>query len=293
MPENQLRRTPFQLEPRPGGVLRGDLWTTAPPREPTGRAVLVCHGFKGFKDWGFFPHAARHLASRLGCPVVTFNFTGSGVGADLENFTEPEAFGRNTFSKEVDDAAAVLDGMEAGRLGDATLPAATRIGTLGHSRGGVAAILSAERPSVRATVTWSAIASVQRYARLFDDVAPGEPVPVRNARTGQVLPLYPDVLRDVEENAERFDLAASLRRSGVPLLVVHGTADTSVPPADAARLAEAADEARLELIEGAGHTFEVGHPFEGPTDELTRVLELTTEHFATSLWRPAENRDRP
>ena len=283
MPENQVHRTPFELEPRPGEILRGDLWSGAPTVEPAGRAVLVCHGFKGFKDWGFFPHAARHLAGHLACPVVTFNFTGSGIGADLQNFTEPDAFGRNTFSKELADAAAVLDGLEAGRLGDATFPAATRIGTLGHSRGGVAAILSAERPTVRAAVTWSAIASPMRYARLFEDVPPGEPVPVRNARTGQVLPLYRDVLRDLEEDPERFDLVASLRRSDVPLLVVHGTDDESVPPADARRLADATDEARLELIDGAGHTFEVGHPFEGPSAELNRVLELTTEHFAASL----------
>ncbi len=283
MPESQIRRTPFQFEPRSGEILRGDLWTTSPTRDPAGRAVLVCHGFKGFKDWGFFPHAARHLTRQLACPVVTFNFTGSGIGADLENFTELEAFGHNTFTKEVEDAAAVLDGLEAGRLGAVTCPEASRIGTLGHSRGGVAAILSAERATVRATVTWSAIASVQRYAGLFQDVPPGEPVPVRNARTGQVLPLYPDVLRDIEENAARFDLGASLRRSGVPLLVVHGTDDTSVPPDDARRLAAATGETRLELIEGAGHTFEVGHPFEGPSPELERVLELTTAHFQDLL----------
>lgn len=287
MPESQLRRTPFQLEPRPGEILRGDLWGTASGGSSTkgadGRAILICHGFKGFKDWGFFPHAARHIAARLGCPVVTFNFTGSGVGADLQNFTEPEAFGHNTFTKEVEDAEAVLDGLEAGRLGDVDCPEAESIGTLGHSRGGVAAILSAERESVRATVTWSAIASVQRYAHLFEDVAPGEAVPVRNARTGQVLPLYPDVLRDIRENAERLDLAASLRRSGVPLLVIHGTVDTSVPPDDGRRLAAATGEARLELIEGAGHTFEVGHPFEGPSPELERVLDLTTGHFEAHL----------
>lgn len=283
MPESQIRRTSFELEPRPGEILRGDLWTVTSAPDPAGRAVLVCHGFKGFKDWGFFPHTARHLARHLECPLVTFNFTGSGIGADLQNFTEPEAFGHNTFTKEVEDAAAVLDGLEAGRLGGITCPEATRIGTLGHSRGGVAAILSAERTRVRATVTWSAIASIERYARLFDGVPPGEPVPVRNARTGQVLPLYPDVLRDIEEDADRFDLVASLKRSGVPLLVIHGTADTSVPPDDARRLAAATGETRLELIEGAGHTFEVGHPFEGPSPELERVLELTTGHFATRL----------
>lgn len=281
MPE--IRPAAFQLQPRPGEVLRGDLWDHdgVPPDDD--RFVAICHGFKGFKDWGFFPFTARRLAEELRCRVVSFNFTGSGIGPVLDSFTEVEAFGRNTFSKETADLAAVLDGLSAGRLGELRLPRAGSIGVLGHSRGGVAAILAAERPVVRAVVTWASISGVERYAGMFEGVPAGEPVPVKNARTGDVLPLYPDVLEDIRANAVRFDLGASLRRSGVPLLVVHGTHDTSVPPGDARELASESDRARLELIEGAGHTFEVGHPFEGPSPELERGLQLTTRHFADHL----------
>lgn len=278
-----IDRTAFQLEPRGGEILRGDLWMPASPAWPTDRAVLICHGFKGFKDWGFFPYASARLADALGCPVATFNFTGSGVGADLQNFTESEAFGHNTFSKELDDVAAVLTGLEGGRLGDATCPAATRIGVLGHSRGGVAAIKSGERPSVRAVVTWSSIAAAERYADMFDGVAPGDAVPVRNARTGEVLPLYRDVVDDIRAHPGRFDLAASLQRSGVPLLVIHGTADTSVSPDDAGFLAGAAPGAELKWIDGAGHTFEVGHPFGEPSPELDSALDATIRHFRRHL----------
>jgi pimeloyl-ACP methyl ester carboxylesterase len=147
----EVNRTAFELEPRPGEVLRGDLWVPTPPFDSPDRAIVVCHGFKGFKDWGFFPHVGRHLAERLGCLTVTFNFTGSGVGADLENFTEPEAFARNTFSNELADLSAVLVGLEVGELGEVEHEPVARIGVLGHSRGGVAAILSGELPAVRAT----------------------------------------------------------------------------------------------------------------------------------------------
>ena len=248
-----------------------------------GRAVVVCHGFKGFKDWGFFPHAARHLADRLGCPAVTFNFTGSGVGADLENFTEREAFARNTFSKELEDLTAVLAGLGGGELGEVSFDPVGRLGVLGHSRGGVAAILAGELPSVRAVVTWAAIASAERYASMFVGLGPDEPALVKNARTGDVLPLHRDVVEDLRAHPDRFDLAASLRRSEIPLLVVHGTGDTSVPPDDGRRLAAASHRARLALIEGAGHTFETGHPFEGPSPELERALELTMSHFDTHV----------
>lgn len=276
------RRTAFQFEPRAGDILRGDVWT--PSSSGTGnRAVIVCHGFKGFKDWGFFPHVARELAKRLGCRVVTFNFTGSGVGADLESFTEPEAFGHNTFSKEFEDLSAVLAGLRTGRLGQLTCDSASRLGVLGHSRGGVAAVLSGELPDVDAIVTWAAIADAGRYAAVFDGLPESEPARVRNARTGDVLPLYRDVLVDLREHPGRFDLEASLRRSGVPLLVVHGTDDESVPPDDGRRLADSSAHAHLALIDAAGHTFGVGHPFEGTSPELESALELTVRHFETHL----------
>ena len=41
-------------------------------------AVVIVHGFKGFKDWGFFPLVAQRLAA-AGHAAVSFNFTGSGV----------------------------------------------------------------------------------------------------------------------------------------------------------------------------------------------------------------------
>ena len=283
----EVKRTAFRLESEHGGILRADSWAPSTLNLPH-TAVVVCHGFKGFKDWGFFPHASETLAARLGCHVVSFNFSGSGVGEDLETFSEPEAFGRNTFSKECADLDTILDGLAGGQLGDLQVPAAESIGVLGHSRGGVAAILAGERPEVRAVTTWAAISSPFRYADAFENVDPGGLVQVTNARTGDVLPLYHDVLDDLESNRQRFDLESSLRRSAVSLLVVHGTEDAAVSPDDASQLAAAGVDARLELIPGAGHTFEVGHPFAGPSLELLAALDLTVEHFADHLGLPTE-----
>lgn len=264
-------------------MLRGDLWN--PGTLPNGSDVglVVCHGFKGFKDWGFFPFASRTLATRLGCPVVSFNFTGSGIGDDPESFSERAAFGHNTFSQECADLEAVLDGLAEGRLGALSFQGMARFGVLGHSRGGVATILSAERPDVVAIATWAAIASPMRYAAAFEGVEPGGSVEVTNARTGEVLPLYTDVLLDLEANQERFDLDASLARSRVPLLAVHGSEDAAVPVEDGRHLAAAGIDGRLEIIDGAGHTFEVGHPFMGPSPELSAALSFTGDHFERHL----------
>ena len=126
-----IKSLPFRLTP-PGADIRGDVWTTADTMADT--AILVCHGFKGFKDWGFFPYLCEQLTQRLDITVVSFNFDGSGVRET--DFDDLSAFAHNTFSRELWDLEAILDGLAYGKLGDLTLPSISRFGLLGHSRGG-------------------------------------------------------------------------------------------------------------------------------------------------------------
>src|ERR671916_2973891 len=72
-------------------------------------AVLILHGFKGFKDWGMFPPLSDRLA-RAGFTAVSLNFSGSGVD-DAGDFTLPERFGNNTFSAELQDTSLVFDAL--------------------------------------------------------------------------------------------------------------------------------------------------------------------------------------
>lgn len=61
-------------------------------------AVIIVHGFKGFKDWGSFPVFAERLA-RAGFSAVSVNLSGSGFD-DNGEFAWPDRFGHNTFSAE-------------------------------------------------------------------------------------------------------------------------------------------------------------------------------------------------
>jgi len=56
-------------------------------RESSRPAVVVVHGFKGFKDWGMFPRLAERLA-QAGFSAVSFNMSGSGVD-DTGEFAWP------------------------------------------------------------------------------------------------------------------------------------------------------------------------------------------------------------
>ena len=122
---------------------------------------------------------------------------------------------------------------------------------VGHSRGGGTAVLQTARDSrVRTLVTWAAISSVERWPEDQRSAwrARGR-TEIRNARTGQILPLYTDVLDDIEQNAETLDIEAAAARIRVPWLIIHGTEDESVRFNEARVLAAAS---RLQEDQIAG-----------------------------------------
>jgi uncharacterized protein len=251
-------------------------------RESPRPAVVVVHGFKGFKDWGLWPTFAERLA-RAGFSAVTLNLSGSGVD-DTGEFVFPERFGHNTFSAELQDLRRVMDTLVAGRLGVA---APASVGLLGHSRGGGISVLHAASDGrVRALVTWAAIATVQRWPAGERAAWRAAGVSqVKNARTGQILPQYPDVLDDIESNAAMLDIEAAAGRIAIPWLIVHGTEDEAVPLLEGERLARAAPSgsSRFEPVEGAGHTFGAAHPWRGAAPELERVMDASIAFFAAEL----------
>jgi dienelactone hydrolase len=253
-------------------------------RESPRPAVLVLHGFKGFKDWGMFPPLADRLA-QAGFTAVSFNASGSGVD-DTGEFVWPERFGRNTFSAELADVGTVLDALAAGGLGTA---APTRIGLVGHSRGGGIAVLETARdPRIGALVTWAAISTVDRWPDESERArwrAAGK-LEVLNARTGQVLPLYTDTLDDVERNGALLDIPAAAARVSVPWLLLHGTVDPTVAFAEAERLARVAAPGRASLVPvpGGGHTFGATHPWRGSTPELDLVMKDTVAWLSRHLF---------
>jgi uncharacterized protein len=274
--------TPTLTRHRVPGVL-GDILidVRAGGRQTARPAIVVVHGFKGFKDWGLWPSLAERL-SRAGFSAVTLNLSGSGVD-DTGEFVFPERFGHNTFSAELQDLRRVADALTAGELGVAP---PTTLGLLGHSRGGGTAILFASAdPRVAALVTWAAISTVERWPAAERAAWRAAGVhEVKNLRTGQVLPQYTDVLDDIERNADALDIEAAAGRMTAPWLIVHGENDEAVALLEGQRLAAAAPPGtRFLPIEGAGHTFGAAHPWRGATPELERAMEASLAFFSAEL----------
>lgn len=242
---------------------------------------MVVHGFKGFKDWGFFPHVCTELAA-AGFAVVSFNFTRCGIGEDPVAFTELERFASNTLSLEQAELRYLLEEVAGSDL----LPRAPRsVGLLGHSRGGGQAILAAADDNrVAALATWAAVSHFDRWT---DETkaqwrADGQVV-VLNQRTGQQMPLGVGLLDDYEANRDSLDVGVAAGKVRAPWLIVHGRDDLTVRVGEADALARASDGARVTLVDGAGHTFEARHPFAGPTPQLQAAVKATVAHFQAHL----------
>lgn len=275
--------TAFELSGADGRPLRGDVRTAETGRDRP--AVIICHGFKGFKDWGFFPHVALRLA-RAGMTAVSFNFSGSGIGPDGQTFSEPDRFGHTTFSNDLHDIDTVMAQCRAGDLVDG-LARPTRTGLLGHSRGGgTSTLYSAEHHEVSALVTWAAISTVHRWEEdVVERWRRDGKTDIVNSRTGEVLPMYLDVLHDMEQNAGRLDIEAAASTVRCPWLIVHGDADETVDVAEGRRLYAAADPnvSSIEIVEAGSHTFGARHPWAGSTKELDRAMDVTVEWFVSQL----------
>lgn len=256
-----------------GLMIRGEVY----PAEPSLGAVVICHGFKGFAHWAFFPHLARVLAEN-GLTALTFDFSGSGVGRDRESFTETEAFGTNTFSRELEDLELIEDYARRRKW------ITGKFGLFGHSRGGGMAILfaAAEGSNVNSLVTWAAISYPSRWSP--EDVLTWRKrgyAEVTNSRTGQVMRLGTDLLDDVELHGKtKLNIETAAGKIRVPWLIVHGTGDETVPSSEAEHLHSLSKGvSTLRLIEGANHGFDATHPLNDVPTALKQVVQETVNFF--------------
>src|SRR5262245_177069 len=213
---------PFEIEGADGGPLRGDLYEAATSQP---RSVLLCHGFRGYKDWGFIPLLASTIASQ-GTPVAAFNMSGSGVvGAD-GSFTERERFRKNSYAAELDDIDRVArwlrQRLDAGHLS---------LGLIGHSRGGAMALLyAASHPEVRTVVSLAAPSRIGVWPdAAFEAWRDRRPHVVRDFRTRAELPLGPEIYDDIVQGGAGYDLHRAAASLTIPYLVVQGDRDRSVP----------------------------------------------------------------
>lgn len=279
-----IKTRSFQLDTGHGRTIHG--FVDSEDDSTRRPVVVICHGFKGFMEWGFFPYLANLLAER-GFAAVRFNFTGSGMKPGDQLVTDPESFRQATFSSDVEDLVSVLQALGTDVAPDQA--DAMNIGLIGHSRGGGTAVLTAAmeayRDCLKALVTWAAVSTFDRLSEVEKDLwRQNRVMSVVNGRTGQELPVALSVLEDLERRGDALEPLVAARRLTVPWLVVHGGRDETVDSTEAQRLVEAAESnASLMLLDEANHTFGAQHPFVGPTPDLIAAMNATQTWFRRHL----------
>ena len=222
--------------------------------------VIFAHGFKGFKDWGAHNLVAQYFAER-GFRYLKFNFSHNGTTTDnpLE-FDDLIAFSDNTFSMELDDLGTVIDFVSNG----SSMPAANIIYLIGHSMGGgISIIKTAEDPRIKKLVTLAAISDFKDLwaPEMEEQWRLSGIIYMPNTRTGQQMPLKVSMLNDLDKNKARLDILSQAAKIKQPWLIVHGSADSSVPFQQAEELKKAKKDANLAVIPQGDHTFGASHPY--------------------------------
>ena len=224
--------------------------------------VLFAHGFRGFKDWGWWHLAARKFAE-AGIAFAKFNLSHNGTTPESPSeTTDMEAFAANNYTLELQDWAAVTDWAFEQDCWDGR-----NLVAIGHSRsGGLALLHACEEPRIAQVVTWASVSDMGFlfHGPLLADLRDKGLAHVVNARTGQQMPLRRQFLDDYEHNRARFDLSARVPGLAVPICLVHGTADPAVPYRAVEELKDfVRSESEVVTVEEADHVFGGAHPWPG------------------------------
>ncbi len=259
------------------------------PEESALGVVLIAHGFKGYKDYGMFPRIARACAE-AGFIAHRFNFSHSGMTNNIATFERPDLFEQDTWNKEVFDLRMVIEAIGQGQFAGQGLPYVI----FGHSRGGVAALLTAGRYAEDWTfrqpmgvITAASPSRCNSFTREESEelLAKGS-IESPSSRTGQKLRVGKAFLQEQLDYPHAHDLLAIASRIRCAALYIHGSADPTVDSSAAEEIRRATGERSNSLIiDGADHVFNTPNPMPEdaePSPQLAQMLDSMT-HFTKSV----------
>jgi alpha-beta hydrolase superfamily lysophospholipase len=256
---------------------------------PLGAVVVLCHGLKGYRRWGFIPRLGERLrAAGLGAVAIDFSHNGAAGGDGGASggpvYPHPELFRRNTLDRERRDLAAVIRWIRGGAEG--WVRPDVRIGLWGHSRGGGSVLLNAlaDPDGIAAVATWSVPAHSDIYT-------PRQKARWREAGefeflesvSGQRLAMGVCFVDDLEERQDEYALAKRAAALTVPHLIVHGELDLVIPVTSAEQFCATGrpgPEKKLVRLR-TGHTYGIGRAKDPKA--LREAIDVTVDWFCRHL----------
>ncbi|RCX16203.1 alpha-beta hydrolase superfamily lysophospholipase [Fontibacillus phaseoli] len=271
----------FQIPLKDGAVLRCSRFPAQSPGTSKS-LIVIAHGYKGFKDWGMFPHAAEYLSRNH--EIVTFNFSHNGIGDEPDQFTELEKFAVNTYDRELSDLNSLIAHLQSD-LQFHGLP----LFLLGHSRGaGVCLVYALDHPGqVRGVISWNGITNLNLFSdKQKEEMREAGRSYVLNGRTGQQMPLDRVILEDLDSQRDRYDILGRMALgsgSDFSAVLIQGSEDGAHLRKGSAELVKLRPDISLIQIQGGNHTFGTVHPFQGFTESFSEALQATQSFIAATV----------
>ncbi|MEM6553576.1 MAG: alpha/beta fold hydrolase [Planctomycetota bacterium] len=283
--ETTVQTQDWNLTGADGQPILGRTYT---PTTPASAHLIICHGFKGYQDYGFLPVLARAAANHS-LLAHTFNFSHSGMTRTTDTFERPDLFERDSWSKQTHDVRTVFDALPELQPDHADLP----VVLFGHSRGGIAVAL-ATRNIIENSPRKTHLTGLITAAAPADGASPikGETgqqlrtqghASTESARTGQTLLIGKQWLDEIEPNPEAFDPVRAATDSQLPHLAIHGSADPTVPATDCQAYADANPRCTALVLQNASHTFNCPNPFpttppaDNPPPQTTALIQAVLQ----------------
>ncbi len=254
-----------------GASKRESLYDLRVPNDWNSKLIIFIHGFNGFKDWGCWNLVEKFFVDQH-YGFLKYNVSHNGCSTESpEDFVDLEAYGHNTYMKEINDLESILS-IVKGQF--EVLP---EIYLIGHSRGGGIALLQSHQDDILKICSWAGISNIERRFPKGSDLDQWQQDGVRyyhNGRTGQKMPLYFDVFEDFTANRKRLNIEYHCRTSNKPTLVVHGDQDKAVSISEGEEIASWLNT-ELKIIRNTEHTFGSSHPWD--SDQLPQDLKLVCQ----------------
>ena len=264
------------------GELHGDLHYAGHSSCPI---LLIIHGFRGSKNWGFFPTIAEEFAQN-GSIVISWNMSLNGYSENAQYIDQPENFARNTITQEMVDTQSIIDSiLQDDRIisGDMRSHWNGDIHVLGHSRGGgIGILISAKNPSIKKLALWNTISRFGRFTerqkKLWSETGT---FPIDETEDGKVIAMNYTYISDLEFHSDEYSPLRAITEVSADILIVHAEQDMTVPIREAHALQEKSHSAHMHSIPQAGHIFGCTHPFTEMTSSLRDAIDTTTAFFST------------
>ena len=198
--------------------------------------VILCHGFTGHKNcYGEFVEISRDLCEE-GFAVYRFDFRGSGEST--------REFQEQTHTTMLEDLETVVSEFEDSN------EISNEIFLIGHSQGGFIAKLFAAKDNdkIEGLISWMGRAYniddwwADRYCNEIE-------------KRGFIYANGEKILLEYYEDSKNYSIEKAFDKIEIPVQLIYGTHDYTVPLDEGERAEQNIENAELEVIEGLNHDF--------------------------------------